>query len=403
MNTEAAVNSFRMKREDDGAVTLEFGHRERAEDSVAPPDPGHGFVTVQRVVLTPLAAWRLVAGLSQALRRPAGVAAPAATAGVAASASAAVAAPSAPPTHAAATRRTSGTPGTSLDLGVDEPLRQRGSTPLNLPHDPMAEAADWLRAAVADMAPQHFQERSFRLAPGRLQANRFLLSINSAQLPADALERSWAICRHLGLPQALRGEVEQAFAGAAHVHFGFEGEPERTLCKLYLERRVDALEAARARESGVPAPLYTSFKWDTARGHHVVSLYHLWPGLGAGGMAERIERAFAGADPALVGHALAVLDACAQRLPGERLQYLEVTEPGQPRLSFDLNAYDAGLTLRDLQPVLFALRDHFGIAPGRFQALYDQVKGKRFGHLAGGIHRDGRPFFNVYYGGARQG
>ena len=52
--------------------------------------------------------------------------------------------------------------------------------------------------------------------------------------------------------------------------------------------------------------------------------------------------------------------------------------------------------------MLFALRDHFGIAPGRFQALYDQVKGKRFGHLAGGIHRDGRPFFNVYYGGARQ-
>ena len=387
MSTHAAVNSFRLRREDDGSVTLELGHRERPEDSVAPPDPGHGFVTVQRVVLSPLAAWRLVAGLSQALRRPAGVAAPAAPAGPSSA-------------RVAGSPRT---PGTALDLGVDEPLRQRGSTPLNLPHDPMAETADWLRAAVSEMAPQHFQERSFRLSQGQLQANRFLLSINSAQLPADALERSWAICRHLGLPQTLRGEVERAFAGAAHVHFGFEGEPERTLCKLYLERRIDAREATRARETGEPALLYTSFKWDTARSNHVVSLYHLWPGLGAEGMAARMEQAFAGADPALTAQALAVLEACARRLPGERLQYLEVTEAGQPRLSFDLNAYDAGLTLRDLQPVLFALRDQFAIAPGRFQALYDQVKGKRFGHLAGGIHRDGRPFFNVYYGGVRQG
>jgi hypothetical protein len=33
--------------------------------------------------------------------------------------------------------------------------------------------------------------------------------------------------------------------------------------------------------------------------------------------------------------------------------------------------------------------------------LYDQIKGKRFGHVAAGIHRDGRPFFNVYFGGTR--
>lgn len=379
MSAPETINSFRLRREDDGAVTLEFGHRERPDDSVAPPDPAFGFVPLHRVALTQGAAWRLVAGLSRALRRPIS--------------------PAPPPSSAPPASRT---PATAPERDIGAEQRQRGTTPLNLPHDPMAEAADWLRAAVREMAPVHYQERSFRLAPGQLQANRFLLSINSQQLPADALERSWAICRHLGLPEAQRQAVEQAFGRAAHVHFGFEGEPGRTFCKLYLERKVGGLEAAEARETGRPALLYTAFKWDTASGAHVVSQYHWWPGLSAAAIADRMAAQFEGADQALVAQAQAVLDACAKRLAAERLQYLEVTEAGQPRRSFDLNAYDANLTLRDLQPVMFALRDQLAIGPSRFQALYDQVKGKRFGHLAGGIHRDGRPFFNVYFGGSRQ-
>ena len=96
------------------------------------------------------------------------------------------------------------------------------------------------------------------------------------------------------------------------------------------------------------------------------------------------------------------MDAAASRLPPERLLYLEVVEPGQPRRSFDLNLYDAELTVRDLQAVLFAMRDHFAVRPGQFQALYDQIKTRRMGHVAGGIHRNGQPFFNVYFGGTRR-
>lgn len=376
------VNSFRLRRQEGGRVLLEFGFRPRPEDGMAPPDPGHGFVALHRIDLGPNAAARLAQGLAQTLRRPL---------------------PSAvmPDPVPAAPRRT---PGSSLDLGASDELRQRGSTPLNLPHDPMAERADWLKAAVREMAPHHFQERSFRLSPGRLQANRFLLSINSRELPPDALERSWAICRHLGLPEAVRPQVAQAFAGAAHLHFGFEAEPDAVVCKLYLERTISGAQAAHARETGEPALQYLAFKWDTATGRHVVSRYHARPGLSATAIGERIAHAFepVGGGAELAAQACAVLELAAQRLPAERLQFLEVTEDGQPRRSFDLNAYDAGLSLRDLQGVLFALRDRFAVGPSRFQALYDQVKGKRFGHLAGGVHRDGRPFFNVYFGGARQ-
>lgn len=384
-----ALNSFRLRREDDGRVTLEFGSRERPEDGMAPPDPGAGFVAHHRIDLDPTAAWRLAHGLSRTLRRPL--------------ASASVPQPASrprpnPPELQQFTGRSP--PEGSPSARGGDALHRRGITPLNLPHEPMAESADWLRAAVREMAPAHFQERSFRIAPGQLQANRFLLSINSRQLPADALQRSWAICQHLGLPATLRPAVEEAFGGAAHLHFGFEGEPGRVICKLYLERQVSGLEAASSRERGEPALQYTAFKWDTATGEHVVSHYHWWAGLSVSGIGERIAAQFEGADPRLVAQARGVLEIASQRLSAERLLYLEVSEAGQPRRSFDLNAYDANLTLRDLQGLLFGMRDVFAVGPSRFQALYDQIKAKRFGHLAGGIHRDGQPFFNVYFGGA---
>jgi hypothetical protein len=82
----------------------------------------------------------------------------------------------------------------------------------------------------------------------------------------------------------------------------------------------------------------------------------------------------------------------------EDLQYLEVQEDGNERKSFDLNFYDAGLLVKDLQPQLARMRDRFGIRPGQFQALYDQIKSQPAGHLAGGLHRNGKDFFNVYYG-----
>ena len=32
------------------------------------------------------------------------------------------------------------------------------------------------------------------------------------------------------------------------------------------------------------------------------------------------------------------------------------------------------------------------------QALYDQIRTRALGHIAGGVHRNGRDFFNIYYG-----
>lgn len=385
--SDLPINSFRMRREEGGQIALEFGSR--AEVSAgAPAGPAAAFVLSHRILMPELAAWRLVDGLARALGRPLS--------------SAPAAAPPAAPLPPLTPAKPARVGATVIDLGTDAALALRGTTPVNLPQDPMAEKADWLMNAVREMAPEHYQERSFRIAPGSLQANRFLLSIGSRQMPPEALGRAWAIARHLGLPAALRPEVEAAFARADHLHFGFEGEPGRVICKLYFERTVSGLEAAQARESGQPALQYEAFKWNVATGEVVRSGYHWFAGLPVAAVAERMDGLCAGADAAVGAMARAVLDAAASRLPPERLLYLEVVEPGQPRRSFDLNLYDAELTVRDLQAVLFAMRDHFAVRPGQFQALYDQIKTRRMGHVAGGIHRNGRPFFNVYFGGTRR-
>jgi tryptophan halogenase len=377
------IDTFRLRREADGRIALEFGGRGEAASDGGPVDPSAGFVVTHRIVMPELAAWRLVDGLARALGRPS---------------AASSAAPAPAPAAAPATPRVGAT---LLDLGTDPALRQRGTTPINLPPDPMAEQADWLMAAVREMAPDHYQERSVRIAPQSLQSNRFLLSIGSRQMPPNALERAWAIARHLGLPESLRPQVEAAHARADHLHFGFEGEPGRVMCKLYFERTVTGLEAAQAKRTGEPAVQYQAFKWNTATGEHVVSSYVWHPGLSDAGIRQRITALCADASDAVRQMAHEVVDLAASRLPPERLLYLEVLEEGRPRRSFDLNLYDAHLHVRDFQPVLFAMRDHFEIRPGQFQALYDQIKSRPMGHIAGGIHRNGQPFFNIYFGGTR--
>lgn len=282
-------------------------------------------------------------------------------------------------------------------LAEDAPTR--GTTPLNAPPDPAGERAALTLRLVAGLGAPRSHERSFRIAPGALMANRFLLSLNPEDVPGDAMDRVLEVCDRLGMPAELRGQAESHFGTAACVHFGFEEGGGGMLSKLYLERALGEDQKRRAREQGEPLQLHLAFKWAPG-GAGVVSRYLLYPDLTPDAIEERLAKIYASeaARPSF-DIALSVLRLAAARLqsPGV-LQYLEVTEDGNARRSFDLNLYDAGLQVKDAQAALFAMRDRFGVRPGQFQALYDQIRDSRFGHLAGGVHRDGSDFFNAYYG-----
>lgn len=280
-------------------------------------------------------------------------------------------------------------------LAADAPLR--GSTPVNAAPDPAGERAALTLALVAGLGAPRNQERSFRIAPGTLMANRFLVSLNPEDIPGDAPARVLQACSQLGMPAAAGAEAARQFARAACIHFGFEDNGGKLISKLYLE--FPPQPVPRGHEGGAGSLLYLAFKWVPGDADAVVSRYTAHPGLAAGEIERRIEALYPSesARPSFE-IARSVLHLAAARVPAGRLHYLEVGEDGNPRRSWDLNCYDAGLHLRDVQQALFAMRDRFGIRPGQFQALYDQVRASRFGHLSGGMHRDGVDFFTVYYG-----
>jgi tryptophan halogenase len=144
--------------------------------------------------------------------------------------------------------------------------------------------------------------------------------------------------------------------------------------------------------------MHLAFKWDLVKGGGVTSRYLWYPHLPAAEIGQRLDLIYQNGPAASATVARAVLQAATERGPAERLQYLEVEEPETSRRSFDLNLYNAQMHVRDIQSLLQRLREQYSIRPGQFQALYDQIKGMALGHLAGGVHRNGQDFFNVYYG-----
>ncbi len=265
--------------------------------------------------------------------------------------------------------------------------------------DPAGEQGALLLRLVGELGVPHQYERSFRVSAGGLHANRFLMTVDKRDLLGDARARVLAICDRLAMPPELRAAAEERFDMASCVHFGFEGDGEAAVCKLYLERAVPQDEAVRVRERAEPVLLHLAFKWDV-RGAGAVTTQYLWhPALSAAGIEDRLARnVYRGAQSQSLDLARQVLAIAAARAPAEQLQYLEVEEEGNGRRSFDLNLYNARMQVKDVQSVLYRMRDLHGVRPGQFQALYDQIKAKALGHLAGGVHRGGEDFFNLYYG-----
>ena len=78
--------------------------------------------------------------------------------------------------------------------------------------------------------------------------------------------------------------------------------------------------------------------------------------------------------------------------------YMDVTEDNNPRRSFDINMYRAGLRMEALYPLLMEMSDRYSVAGQQFKTFFETVKARRFGHLSGGTDREGRDFFTLHYG-----
>ena len=260
---------------------------------------------------------------------------------------------------------------------------------------------DRLLQLVKDLDVELGLERSFKISEKVLLQNRFLLGTSKKAIKQKPHEKLLGICERMDMPRDFLGVFSENLAKANYVHFGFEENVGTCLYKVYLEFYEDIEERVKRQpaESG-PFVLHLGFKWDVSDNtKHVLTKYLWYPLLSVRDMltrmAERLDpRGYA--KPLEV--AKGIVTAASLRMAHQAILYLEVTEEKNPRRSFDINMYKAGVKLRELYPFLLNMFRHYGIPPEEFRALYTRDKGETFGHLSGGIDRAGKDFLTVYYG-----
>lgn len=251
---------------------------------------------------------------------------------------------------------------------------------------PRSPGARRLHEAVLALKAPLRVERSIKLVPGALLAERFLLGVPKRALVPDPAAALAALGRRIGWPPAADALLAEHLEAADQVHLGWEEGEDGATAKLYLEA---AAETRRALAAGRPATVHRAVKWDPERpGEGRSSRYDLAGAPAAETMAALFER------PGAPGLALG-LEALALAPHG---MLLVVAEAGSPRRSFDLNLYGAERSVAALAAPLARAAAALGIDPAEAADRFGAVAERPLGHVSGGLGRDGRDFATLYYG-----
>ena len=244
-------------------------------------------------------------------------------------------------------------------------------------------------------------ERSFKIMNEVLLNNRYLLGVSKKALGQSADNRLIETCSMMGAPKTLLDIFKQYLPLANYVHFGFEENEKTTVYKVYLEFfETIKEEIEKGMHRPGPALLHLGLKWDVSNpARQSITRYTWYPWLSSHEILQRVSHILEHERGAATRQAAEQLISVAlARIPDRDILYLEVTEEGNPRRSFDINVYRANFQVLEAYPLLSMLCRRHSIPCDTFHSLYDGIKTKRFGHLAGGVDREGNSFFTVYYG-----
>jgi len=263
--------------------------------------------------------------------------------------------------------------------------------------DVTAGKAARLFQIVEDLGVPCGYERSFKMLEYTLLANRFLLGINTRDLPP---ERLLDVCRRLDMPAQYVESFQAHLADANLVFLGFEDNEPDCLYKVYLEFWEKVTSDIHSKsDKQEPVLLHLGFKWNADDNmQRAVARYMCYPLLPVESILQRLSKVYEGhEDNSSLRIVEDLITFAGSRGAGSSFIYVEVGEENYPRRSFDINLYKAKLRLKEIASSLSRMREHYAIPAGRFERLYQLVGDKRFGHLAGGLNRDGEDFLTVYY------
>jgi len=266
---------------------------------------------------------------------------------------------------------------------------------------PFSEKAGVLFHLIKSLNVEYGFERSFKISEKSLLGNRFLFTMNKHSIRQDPHERILNICRRMDMPEKLFEVFNKNLPSANYVHFGFEEDEKSYIYKAYLEFWTDWENEIKNRPNrSDPFLVHLGFKWDVSEPIRcVLTKYTCYPCLSVGHILERISKVF-DRDRYRTPFEIAkgIVSLASARISHDKIFYVEVEEENNPRRSFDMNMYSAKVRLEELYPFLSDMCQHYSIPAEEFHILYDQFKTKLFGHLSGGIDREGKDFLTLYYG-----
>jgi len=260
--------------------------------------------------------------------------------------------------------------------------------------------SDLLRRLLADVEI-HGAERSFKAFRGHVLWNRFLVGVNKAAIgggsPDDTVTE---MVRRLGMPPDLMAAFRPKLPEVNFVLFGFEQNETTCVYKVYLEY----YDTFSDRAQGTPGPkapftMHVGFKWDVRDSRRIAVTEYRWlPMLPAQVMLARMAEIYSAVPDTTSRDVVErIFRAAAGRMSRNDILYLDVTEGAGPRRSFDVNVYQAALRLGDIREHLDQLFRHYAVDPAQTAPMLDAKADRAFGHLAGGIDRQGRDFVTIYY------
>ncbi|WP_269930473.1 hypothetical protein [Aminobacter sp. HY435] len=242
-------------------------------------------------------------------------------------------------------------------------------------------------------------ERSIKLGVGVINEDRFLAIMHKSSLGVDPMARLAWVAGKLGMPEAMLNVLASRIADADIVQFGYEGGVAGVY-KVYLEFPADvrAVRVAGAARAARDVLVHLAVKWRALAPHEAAISRYVWP-------AEA--RGVAAIDARLAGQAnrespsgqaaRAIVEHARYRCEDDRIFFLDVSEDGSPRRSFDVNVYAAGLAVHEVEPALRGLARAYGL-DSEMERMLMRLGPVSLGHISGGRARHGQDFATLYFG-----
>lgn len=230
-------------------------------------------------------------------------------------------------------------------------------------------------------------------------SERILIGVDTAAASANILLE---IAKDCGMPQAGFELLFSHSSAANAVFFGFEELGTSCVCKVYLEFWEVVKHEVRASGSTAPQLLHLGVKWNSANPQrHEVARYECHPMLGVGAILQRMAACHgrSGVSPMispLCGVTQDIVQRAYQRNRAASMLYLEVSEQGNPRSSYDINLYKSAISVSDCAEQLRSAGAYFDIAQEQLEAQLERLGAHPFGHISSGLDRHGHEFISVY-------